>query len=327
MPRAKETAPSPPAVLLDRGIIAAATEIGDHDATRNLALRYADAEADLQFGAELSQAEAEETIVQLQHEEAVSRLNETDKRLASEPLQIPATKANGGTNGPGETEKETPFHQWQNRDQLSGTLIGGAILGLFCASYAGIYATLADAGLPIFDSQKHLPFMLAVLAPAAGIAIKQAAGMFNDPANKDLYRKIVTGAGILAFFAWVPMFGSLFEGLNGIFDPFKEVNHWLGWGFNVGHILAEALISAALFFQLDALMAKYAPSDLIDNEARPPLERLRAEQVKTVEALATRLGKVRGRIRSLRALYTEAEVLVEIAVRQRLNRKPDDGLL
>ena len=289
--------------------------------------RYTTAQSDLLYGAELSQAEAEEAAVQKQYDVAEAALNETDKKLADEPLEIPATKSNGGNSGPGETEKETPFSEWQTRDQLSGLLTTTAIIGLLGASYAGIQATLADAGLPIFEEQKHLPFMLSMLAPAAGIMIKQAAGVFNDPASKDRYRKAVTGTGIVAFFVWVPLFASLFEGLSGVFDPFKETYHFIAWGFNVGHIVAEALISAALFFQLDALMAKFAPSDMIPNEARRPLERAREKQVETFETLARRLGAIKGRIRTLKAAYAEADVVGDIAILQRMNRKPDDGLL
>lgn len=326
-PRSEETPHTHRSVPLDRGIVSAATEIEDQDATRVLVSRYTTAQADLLYGAELSLAEAEEAAVQLQYDVAMSELNETDKKLAAEPLEIPATKSNGGNAGPGETEKETPFAKWQTRDQLSGALAATAIIGLLGASYAGIQATLADAGLPIFEEQKHLPFLLSMLAPAAGIMIKQATGVFNDPASKDRYRKAVTATGIVAFFIWIPAFASLFEGLSGVFDPFKETNHFVAWGFNVAHIVAEALISAALFFQLDALMAKYAPSDQVPNNARPPLVRLRESQVQTFEALALRLGEIKGRIRTLKAAYAEADVVGDIAVQQRMNRKPDDGLL
>lgn len=327
MPVTKDPTARPEVVDLDRNIVAAAADFADQEAKHKLVFRYADAEADRQYGAALTLAEAEEAAIKMQHEAAVAALQDTDKKLAAEPLQIPTTKANGGNTGPGEVNKETRFRHWQSRDQFAGVLIIFAILALLAASYAGIQATLADAGLPIFEEQKHLPFMLSVLAPAAGIAIKQATGVFNDPASKDLYRKIITAIGILAFFLWVPLFASLFEGLSGVFDPFKETNHFIAWGFNVGHIIAEALISAALFFQLDALMAKYAPSDLIDNEARPPLERFRVKQVEAVETLAIRLGEVQGRIRELRALYEEAHVLVEAAILQRESRQRDDGLL
>ncbi|WP_299825310.1 hypothetical protein [uncultured Roseobacter sp.] len=327
MPRPKDQPDVVRAVQLDRGIVTATTDIQDQDKALELAKRYATSESELQYGAELAAAEAEETVVVQQYAEIKAELDITNKKLAAEPLEIPASQGNGGAQGPAETEKEVPLRRWQTRDQFSGSLIILAILGLLVASYAGIHATLADAGLPIFEEQWHLPLMLAVLAPAAGIAIKQATGVFNDPASKDRYRQVITAIGILAFFVWVPLFASLFEGLSGVFDPFKETNHFIAWGFNVGHIIAEALISAALFFQLDALMAKYAPSGLVPNEARPPLERHRDELIPKFEALSERLGAARGRVRSLKALYAGADVLVETAVVQRMNRKPDDGLL
>lgn len=315
------------AVQMDRGIVAAATDIQDPDKTVELGKRYAQSEFDLQYGAELAEAEANEEVIRLQYDDAKATLEDVNKKLAAEPPLVPAPQANGGVHGPAKTQQEVPFRDWYVRDKFSGGLVILAILGLLVASYAGIQATLSDAGLPIFDDQWHLPFMLAVLAPAAGIAIKQAVGVFNDPATKDRYRQIVTAIGILAFFVWVPLFASLFEGLSGVFDPFKQTNHFVAWGFNVGHIIAEALISAALFFQIDALMAKYAPSDLVPNEARPPLERHRDELIPRLEELSARLGAARGRIRSLKALSTEADVLVEAAILQRQNRQSDDGLL
>lgn len=327
MPRPKDQQDVKRAVPLDRAVVTAATDIQDPAKTLELGKRYAGSQFDLEYGAELAEAEAEEAVIRQQYDDIKTALDDVNKTLAAEPVLVPAAQSNGGSNGPAETDKEVPIRDWYLRDKLSGALIVLALAGLLVASYAGVHATLADAGLPIFDEQWHLPFMLAFLAPAAGIVIKGAVGLFNDPANKHLYRQAVTGIGILAFFAWVPMFASLFEGVSGVFDPFKEANHFLAWGFNVGHILAEALISAALFFQLDAVMAKWTPSDFIPSEARPPLEERRDTLIPKLEALSKRLGAARGRIRALKALHAEADVLVEAAILQRQNRQPDDGLL
>ncbi|MEO1687829.1 MAG: hypothetical protein AAFU61_07980, partial [Pseudomonadota bacterium] len=120
---------------------------------------------------------------------------------------------------------------------------------------------------------------------------------------------------------------ALFEGLSGVFDPFAEPNHFLGWAFNVAHIFAETLIAAGLYTHLEAVMMKYAPSEEIDNPARPPLERSKAWQAGPVEQLRLRLGRIEGRLARLYGLRESTRILVETAIRQRMNEKPREGLL
>ena len=310
-----------------RSVISAAIDTGELDLALEIGGRHVDAGYKEAHGAEVVALEREAELVGARKDIEQASLNTIDARLSMEPPQIPAPLENGGTDGPGDPDREIPPNRWQLRDKVGAGLITLTVLALIIASFFGFHATFAAAQLPIFDDFPHLPFLLAVLAPAAGLAIKFAATVFDDPANRKRYRQVLAFGGIASFLIYVPMLSALFEGLSGVWDPFAEPNHLLGWGFNVTHIVAEALITAALYDQLTAIMNKYAPSTLIDNPARPPLERQKADLLEAIEALVKRLGRIEGRLAQLDGVRDSAQVLVEAAIRQRMNEQPREGLL
>ncbi|MEM8821052.1 MAG: hypothetical protein AAGE90_16240 [Pseudomonadota bacterium] len=321
--KAEELAPVP----IDRGVVGAAIDCGELEQALGLGKAHADAEFDIVHGGRVTSLEAQAVFLRARLDVEQAELDRNERALAREPLQIPASKQNGGADSPGDETEEVPPRRWQLRDQLSAGGAALGIVGLSAASYFGVEATFANAQLPIFDDNPHLTYALAAIAPTAGLAVKTAGKVFTDPDNRDRYNKLVVIAGIGAFALWVPMFGGLFEGLSGVFDPFAEPNHLLGWAFNVGHIIAEVFIAAGLSVHLDATMLKYAPSEQVDNQARPPLERAKAKQVSVVEGLTARLGDVEGPLSRLYGLRERARILVEAAIRQRMNEKPRDGLL
>lgn len=316
-----------PPLPIDRGLMNAAADLDDLDHALTIAYGHVDAVFQTKHGDEVAALEEEKGYVTDRLRVESTALDKIDRELAGEPTQIPAPQQNGGSDGPADPNIELPPKYWQLRDQLNACVVIVAILGLTIASYFGIEATFASAQLPIFDDHPYLSFMLAVIVPCAGLAVKMGGNVFSDPATRDRYRQSIVIIGIIAFFLWIPLFGLLFEGLSGVFDPFKEPDHLLGWGFNVTHIIAEALIAAGLYAQLDAIMLKYAPSRKVDNPARRALIGEKRPQLRVVEGLSARLGWIEGRLAQLYGLRGAARVLVEAAIRQRLNQKPRDGLL
>lgn len=312
---------------IDRGLVGAATEIGDQDPALASGEAYIESEFQILYGDQVAELERERGHVQSRVDVEKTALDGLDAQLAGEPPQIHASQKNGGAEGPADPKTEVPPRDWQLLDKLEAGVALVAIILLSIASYFGVHATFTNAQLPIVDDNAHLPFILATLVPVAGLAVKLAGNVFSDPANRDLYRKGVAITGLVAFFFWVPMFAALFEGLSGVFDPFKDPNHFLGWAFNVGHIFAEVLIAAGIWSHLSSVMRKYAPTELVDNPARPPLERAKAAQIEVVEALSARLGGIEGKLSQFYGLRDSARILVDTAIRQKMNQKPHDGLL
>lgn len=323
--RQTEDAPSLP--LLDRQVIMAAANCGDLETALKIGFDHADASFTILHGAVVTALETEAEFVRARARVEDSALSSTDRELAGQPHQIDAPFENGGITGPGQPNMEVPPLRWQLRDKLTGALSVVAITGLAVASYYGIEASFEDAQLPIFEQNPHLPKMLAVMPAAAGYSVKLIGNVFTDPANRELYRKGIAIAGGVAFAAWVPMFAGLFEGLSGVFDPFAEPKHVLGWSFNVGHIIAEVLIAAGLYAHLDAVVQKYAPSGKVDNPVRPALERAQAGQIAEAEGRALRLALIEGRLKQLYAVHAKTRNIVDAAIRERMNQTPPDGLL
>ena len=314
-------------LAIDQGVVRAAIDTGEPDTAIRLAWEHVNAEFQIDYGVLVAQLERllENAQARLRVEQA--ELDRIDRQLAAEPLQIPASKLNGGIDGPGDPLVEVPPSQWLRADKIEGVFCLLSVIALWFACYFGIHATFANAQLPIFDDSPYLAFMLATLVPVAGLAVKLAGHVFDDPANRVRYRKAVVFAGIGAFFLWIPMFGALFEGLSGVFDPFKEANHLLGWAFNVGHIFAEVLIAAGIWAYLGAILNKYAPSELVDNPARPPLLRAQTLQIEVVEGWVREVGRIEGELARLYGIRDSARNLVETAIRQKMNEQPRVGLL
>lgn len=88
--------------------MSAAIDVGNAETAIQLALGHVDAEFQIEYGHLVAQlarllANAE---ARLKVEQA--ELDRIDRELAAEPLQIPASKLNGGTHGPGDPAVEVP---------------------------------------------------------------------------------------------------------------------------------------------------------------------------------------------------------------------------
>lgn len=314
-------------LAIDRNIVRAAIDTGETETAIRLALGNVDAEFAIEYGDLVAQLEAE--IELIREHLAVERpaLGYINRDLAHQPVMIPAPMTNGGAGGPGNPNAEVPPSKWQLRDKIgvAGAALG--IVGLSTASYVVFQTTFEASGLPIFDDNPHLPMWLAVIAPTGGYAVKLIANVFTDPANRDRYRKVLAIGGGVALAVYIPLFGALFEGLSGVFDPFAEPNHLLGWAFNVSHVVCEILIAANLWGYAESIARTYSPSEEVENAAIPPRSRVKAERVQVVERLTERLGKATGKLAQLYGIRDSARNLVETAIRQKMAETPRDGLL
>ncbi|MEM9046801.1 MAG: hypothetical protein AAGC81_19140 [Pseudomonadota bacterium] len=314
-------------LAIDRGIVRAVTELPDTEKAVELGKDHADTEFAIGYGGEVTELERQRQHLAKRLGVEQSELDRIDRDLAGEPRRIPAAQLNGGVGASSESSVEVPPIRWQLRDQVDALVCIVAVIALWVASYFGVHAMFANAQLAILDDFSYLAYLLATLVPVAGLAVKLAGHVFDDAANRARYRKGVVIAGIVAFFLWIPMFGALFEGLSGVFDPYKEANHLLGWAFNVGHIFAEVLIAAGIWAYLGSIQNKYAPSEKAENPERPALERAQVKQEDVVETLSREIGRIEGRLTRLYGIRNSARNLVETAIRQKMNEQPRDGLL
>lgn len=323
-PQASQLAAFPAMPVLPKALLGAAADLSDEETALQLAEQVVDALHDLDAGREAAALEAEIALSGTLVARAEKRLAALDFEIDAEPLEIPASRENGGKADPGE---EVPPWRWALRDQVAGALCAAGFVVITTASFVGVQATLADSELPIFTRNPELPYFLAILAPAASVALKFVGNAFTRRAIRELFAKGVAVAGGLSFFVWIVLFAGLFEGLAGVFDPFAEPNHLLGWGFNLVHVVTEVLIGAALYLMLDRIMAKYTPSHDIPNPKRPPLIAERDATLALLEGLTVRHGTAAGELRVLDGERNLSHVAAKTGVLERRGRGQRDSIL
>ncbi|MEM8595782.1 MAG: hypothetical protein AAGF76_04885 [Pseudomonadota bacterium] len=313
-----------PAPHLLKSLLAASAELVDEATAIDLGGRVVDAAHDVRLGTEVAAIEAEEAVSRLLHERAQAGFRAVDDALASEPIEVPACYENGGKGDP---SIELAPWRWALRDQLAAGLAFMGFIAISLASFFGVQVTLADAELPIFERVPVLTYMLATLAPCAALGVKFIGTAFTRRATREVLARVIAVAAGISFFVWIPLFSGLFEGLSGVFDPFAEPNHLLGWSFNLVHIVTEVLIGAALYGVLDGIMAKYTPSHEIPNPRRIPLIAARADALEALEAATQRHGAAMGALRVLNGQRDLDRVAAELAIRERHGRGQRDSLL
>ncbi len=326
--RERNAAPAAAKLLnIDLGLVVAATECGDLETALGMGGRHVHARFRSLYGHLVAPLERQVAFLQGRIDVSTSALTRNDRNLVAEPLQIQAAYENGGIEGPANPDVELPPRKWQLLDKINAGLGAFMIIALMIASYLGFYASFINAELEVFYQRPYVPLALAVLAPAAGYALKTAGNTFTDPLVKQRYRQGVIIAGLAAFFIYVPIFGLQFKGLSGAWDPFAEPSPLLAWAFNVAHVFAETLIAAGIFAQFDATAQKYAPSQKVPNPHRPVLIREDEALTTLTAARITELADPEGELNRLYGIRDDALVYVETAIRQRMNQEPPKGLL
>lgn len=324
----RNAAPAALEVLrIDLSLVIATTDCGDQGVALGLGRDHVDGRFMATFGDLVTQLERQAAFLGGRVDVAMSALTRNDRHLAAEPLQIQAAYQNGGVDGPADPAVETPPSKWQLRDKVNAIVGCFLIISLMIASYLGFYASFINAQLEVFHDLPYVPLSLAVLAPAAGYALKAAGNTFTDPLTKDRYRQAVIIAGLAAFFIYVPIFGLQFKGLSGAWDPYATKSAFLAWAFNVAHVFAETLIAAGIFAQLDATASKYAPSQKVDNPHRPPLKREDQAQTALTSARVSAAADPEGELARIYGFRTDAHTFVKTAILQRMNQEPPKSLL
>ena len=308
-------------------VIAVVAGGGDLERMIERCAAYARAVFDKMYAADLTVWEREVERLDALLARILAAIRVIERELAAEPLEIPAAAENGGANGPAETERKVWFWRWSLKDQLAALFSGSALVGILGASFLGAQATFADSGLPLFEREPLLSYCLAVLPVAAAVSFKFIGSVLFGEASKRSFRKWAAIAGAVAFALWIPAFSGLLEGVAGVFDPFAEPNHLLGWFFNTIHIVSEVLIGAGLYSQLDGILDRYSPSRKVPNPAREPLlaelARLDAEHAK----VAKDHGEAEGIVLVLNGLLNEALAILEAELVKRTNVDRGDDLI
>lgn len=316
-----------PPLVIDRALILGATKCGDLDTGLRLAANHVNARFAAAHGDVVKTLERQLAFLNGRAEVAEKALDKNDRNLAGEPVQIHAVQVHGGADGPADPYQEIPPSKWQLKDKANLGLGLFMIVGLMLAAYLGFYASYVNAELDLFHQHPYVPMALAVLAPAAGYAIKAAGSAFTDPLMRERYRQGVIFAGIAAFFIYVPLFGLQFKGLSGAWDPFAEQSATLAWAFNVAHVFAETLIAGGIFSALQATADSYSRANKIDNPNRPALQREDAFLTPLAARRVDAAAEVEGRLVQLYGVRDDALTLVETAIRERMNQEPPEGLL
>lgn len=222
--------------------------------------------------------------------------------------------------------KAVPFGKWQMRHQFNALFCLITVFAVLWTSWFSVQAMLMDAGLPIFIKQPMLAWAMATIAPGASVAIKSMASIFESVRAKKRFRFTIYVLAAASLAGWAMILPSQFEGIGDDFDLDAEPNHLSAWAFTFLQLSTEVLAGAALFLNLEAIAAIYAPDSFVKNPVFTQLVERRDQIASEIEALNKREADLRGRLSELAALRDLQINAAELAYRQARGRF-DGGLI
>jgi hypothetical protein len=216
--------------------------------------------------------------------------------------------------------KTVPFGKWQMRHQFNAVFCFVTVLTVLGTSWFSVQAMLMDSGLPIFIEQPMLAWAMATIAPGASVAIKSMASIFESVRAKKRFRFTIYVLAAASLAGWAMILPSQFEGIGGEFDLSAEPNHLTAWAFTFLQLSTEVLAGAALFLNLEAIAAIYAPDAFKTNPVFTQLTQRRDQIASELEALNKRETDLKGRLSELTALRDLQINAAELACREARTR-------
>ncbi len=168
-------------------------------------------------------------------------------------------------------------------------LLFGGLTGLsMWTAYSNVLANLIGTGNPVFLDSPSVASGIAIIAPAAAVAIKILPSAFKRDAAQALCKRFITALTALGVLGWLILFSVSFDGLSNnlpdLNDFSLEGNSTGNW-LSFTQLFVEIMVSACLFIRFSDILAIYEPQHKANN---PEWDKLSAdlEQAKLVSASA-----------------------------------------
>lgn len=311
------------AVIAEPGLIKASASLPDEAEGLQIARNVGEQTFMIDHGSKLEPLHSELEWIEKQRSSLRSMFDAIADQLADTPEFVPA--AYDCTSNPNR-RNAVPFSRWQMRHQINAFFSLIALLAVLLTSWFSVQAVLLDAGLPIFINQPMLAWAMATIAPGASVAIKSMISIFESVSAKKRFRIVIYALTAISLTGWVMLLASETDGLGGEVDLFAEPDHLTTWAFTVLQLSTEVLAGAALFLNLEAIAAIYAPDSFVKNPAFTRLSDRRDQIIREIETLNAGEADLKGRLAELTSQRDLQISAAELAYRQARIRF-DGGLI
>ncbi len=195
------------------------------------------------------------------------------------------------------------FFQMSGYDLLSIALLFCAIPVTLFMGAANVYSNLMASGEEVFLKQPYLAVFIAMLMPAGSTAIKFISNFFDYQNSKKRYALSIYGLTAMALLTWSVFFSIEYTGVaSGIDLNIDEHSTIYGSLLVWIQLLAEMLVSAALFLAAEDIYLKYSPNyyreslDYINakkalDDHQPAFEKLRDLRCQNIADIAVLSAK------------------------------------
>lgn len=169
---------------------------------------------------------------------------------------------------------------WQRvrlSDAIQLALYGSLTVLSMTVSFENLSANLLGTGMQVFIDDPSKALWISLLAPAAGMAIKNLPNMFKRSSAQSLCKRCIIAVTGISALAWVALFSASFDGLSGNLPDFSDFSlegdskgNWLTFT----QLFTEIMVSASLFSRFSDILKIYEPETKINN---PEIDHLRAD--------------------------------------------------
>ena len=211
---------------------------------------------------QLAQAQRNKEVADAHKKNIGDMLLHTPKRLDAPPSEHSQGLMSGGLS------------RMRVSDAIQLVLYGALTILSMVVSFENLRANLLGTAMQIFIDDPSKVTWLSLLAPAAGMAIKNLPAMFGRDASRALCKRVIIAITGVSALAWVALFSASFDGLSGHLPDFSDFSlegsskgNWLTFT----QLFTEIMISASLFLRFGDILSIYEPENKIDNSEHDKL--------------------------------------------------------
>jgi len=181
---------------------------------------------------------------------------------------------------------------WRTIDKIFVCLLVISIPTMMVISAINLQSLIENSYQPVFINAPWKAWAISLLAPCASICLKMLPKAFVLDQTKLLFKKIIYLITACVIVAWIFLFSMTFDGFSTPnIEDFAKIDV-----FETGiqdtrlysfiQLMAEILISACLFMELESLFARYQPVKKEPNPQWQTLdEKIRHRKIERMDAV------------------------------------------
>lgn len=269
-------------------------------------------------GEEVASAKADVERYEREHDDALREEKRLKDKLRNTHPKTKMSQATGGTE-----KSDTPFKNWNLRDQIVvATALGMALICLFAGSI-NVYVNLLASGSPVFIDQPWTAILLSMLVPAGATSIKFGYNFIESDGMRLLYARLVYVVSGILLILWISLFAHSFHGVSAEIDwdslgSTTTLQSFLDAAMVWTQSVAEMFIGASLFLVAEMTHQRYSSNYYMANPVFGETKRAYEAQQKILQQTEESLSQAQGRLDRITA---RQEVFVNEAVAEFLSQK------